>query len=412
MGGKRPWFASGGYKHLDVQIGNAFAAKTAQSGFVTAHSWLPLIKYIKRVKRYKPNAGKVGKTVFKDRTICTHHTEMRAFSSVSALLDKHYTSNNLSDVVIAYRKLGKANYHFSADAFRFAKRTMPCMALCFDISGFFDHLDHRILKDRLKRILNVKELSSDWYSVFRAVTKYCAIERSDLENHPIFGRRFADQSHRLIATIAEINESGIQITSNPNKFGIPQGTPISSPFSNLYLLDFDAKMLATCVACGALYQRYSDDVLVICPMGEEAKIIDAVQGYLIEHHLELAADKTDVQRFDPKAPAAFQYLGFNISPSGAVIRQSSLARQWRKAKRAINAAKRTGAAAILAGKANKIFVSSLRRRFSPVGSRNFSSYARRADAAFGAKKISRQVAKLERRIDSEIRALQNRKGLP
>src|SRR4051794_3241867 len=120
MGGKRPWFASGGYKHLDVQIGNAFAAKTAQSGFVTAHSWLPLIKYIKRVKRYKPNPGKVGKTVFKDRTICTHHTEMRAFSSVSALLDKHYTSNNLSDVVIAYRKLGKANYHFSADAFRFA----------------------------------------------------------------------------------------------------------------------------------------------------------------------------------------------------------------------------------------------------------------------------------------------------
>jgi RNA-directed DNA polymerase len=63
-------------------------------------------------------------------------------------------------------------------------------------------------------------------------------------------------------------------------------------------------------------------------------------------------------------------------------------------------------AAISAGKSDKIFVSNLRRRFSPVGGRNFSSYARRADAAFGSKKIARQIARLERKIDVEIRALQ------
>jgi hypothetical protein len=323
-------------------------------------------------------------------------------------LDEHYVANNLSTAVIAYRKLGKANYDFSADAFRFARKNMPCVVLCFDITGFFDSLDHRILKDRLKRVLGVQELSSDWYAVFRAVTQFRTIERSHLKAHSKFGFRFVDKKERLIATITEIIEAGIKITVNQNKFQIPQGTPISSVFSNLYLLDFDAKLLTLCTACGGLYQRYSDDILVICPLGKETEILAAVGDCLKEHRLELAADKTDQQLFDPKNPAVFQYLGFNVSPGGAVIRPSSLARQWRKAKRAIKTAERIGLDAISKGKADRIFVSNLRRRFSPVGSRNFSSYARRADKAFGSKKISRQVVRLERKIDREIRELQKR----
>jgi RNA-directed DNA polymerase len=328
---------------------------------------------------------------------------------LSELLDKHYLANNLDHAVIAYRKLGKANYDFSADAFRFARKNMPCVVLCFDITGFFDNLDHRILKNRLKRILGVKELSPDWYAVFRAVTQFRMIERSDLQAHSVFGPRFRDRSQRLVATIAETVETAIPITPNPNKFGIPQGTPISSAFSNLYLLDFDAKLVATCAACRGLYQRYSDDILVICPLGNEGEIIATVQDCLKEHNLQLAADKTDQQSFDTVTQAAYQYLGFNVSPEGAILRPSSLARQWRKAKRAIRMAERAGLNAILRGKADKIFVSKLRRRFSPIGARNFSSYARRADAAFGSKKIARQIARLERRIDAEIRALQQPK---
>ena len=223
----------------------------------------------------------------------------------------------------------------------------------------------------------------------------------------MFGPRFRDKSQRLIAKIADITEAGIAITRNPNKFGIPQGTPISSAFSNLYLVSFDAKLSTACMTRDALYQRYSDDILIICPLGKEAELLASVEECLREHCLKLAADKTDQQLFDPQNPAVvFQYLGFNVSPDGAVIRPSSLARQWRKAKRAIRAAERAGLAAISKGEADKIFVSSLRRRFSPVGARNFSSYARRADAAFGSKKISRQVSRLERRIDAGVRALQ------
>jgi RNA-directed DNA polymerase len=313
----------------------------------------------------------------------------------------------LDRAVIAYRKLGKANYDFSADAFRFAKKTMPCTVLCFDITGFFDNLDHRILKDRLKRVLGVNELSRDWYVVFRAVTQFKAIERSDLQNHSTFGPRFRDKTRRLVATITEITEAGITIGENQNKFGIPQGTPISSVFSNLYLLDFDAKLLAMCTALDALYQRYSDDILIISPLGKEEEIIATVESCLKEHRLQLAEGKTDQQLFDAKAPTTYQYLGFNVSPHGAIIRPSSLARQWRKAKRAIRIAERIGLDAVSKGEADKIYVAKLRRRFSPVGARNFSSYARRANKAFGTKKISRQIGRLERRIDAAIRALQH-----
>ncbi len=269
---------------------------------------------------------------------------------------------------------------------------------CFDITGFFDHLDHSILKRRLKRILQVKELSRDWYGVFRHVTQYRTIERSDLMNHPMFGPRFRDDSQRLIGTISEIKKAGIKISCNANKFGIPQGTPISSVFSNLYLLDFDLKVHSACSASGALYQRYSDDILVVCPLEKRDEVAALIQECLKEHKLQIAADKTDQQVFDSQSPGVFQYLGFNVSLDGAVIRPSSLARQWRKAKRAINAVRRTGLEAIARGKADKIYVSKLRRRFSPVGARNFASYARRADEAFGSRRIARQVARLERVI--------------
>jgi RNA-directed DNA polymerase len=409
MKGKQPWFRSSGYKHLDVPIGKSFADATQNPSFVAAHSWLPLIKYTKRVKRYKPKAGK---TVFKERQImyASHRDAciLRRFASrLTQLLDDYYVANGLDTVVIAYRKLGKANYDFSADAFRFVKKAMPCIVLCFDIEGFFDHLDHGILKDRLKRILKVTELPPDWYAVFRSVTQFRTIDRSDLQAHPNFASRYNDRRRRLIGTIKEIIDAKIPITRNPNRFGIPQGTPISSALSNLYLQDFDADLYNICTTCGALYQRYSDDILVVCPEEKENEIIATVQRLLSNHRLKLAVDKTDRQLFSSESSGIYQYLGFNVSPDGAIIRPSSLARHWRKAKRAVERTRRAGLRAISTGKADRIYVKKLRKRFSPVGTRNFSSYARRADKAFSSKRISRQIARLERTIDGEIRSLQD-----
>jgi RNA-directed DNA polymerase len=400
------WFKPRGYRHFDAQVGASFAERISQVQVVERHSWLPLIHYEKRTKRYKPDKHK---TIYKPRQIMyASHRDACILSKyawdLSRQLDEHYKRSGLGQHVIAYRKLGKSNYHFSADALRFARARPGCIVLCYDVSSFFDNIDHAILKDRLKRILKVAELPRDWFAVLRHVTRYSAVKKQALADHPRFGSKLSMKSREPIATIAEIKVEGIPIESNANRFGIPQGTPISSVFSNLYLLDLDERMVDLCGQHGALYQRYSDDILIICNADDEALITSAFQSQLREHLLSLN-DKYERTVFDSADCEAFQYLGFNISTDGAVIRSSSLARQWRKARRSIARIKKIREAAIASGEAFKIFTKKLRKRFYPVGARNFSCYARRAAKVFGSKKIVRQVLRLERMIDKELRDL-------
>ncbi len=402
---KHEWFRPRGYKHFDAPVGEAFAEKACDPAFVASHAWSPLIHYVKRVKRYKPKAGR---TEYKNRPImfASHRDACilaKYAADLSRLLDAHYKESGLDRHVIAYRKLGRANYHFSADAQRFAKKQGECAILCFDITGFFDNLDHAILKNRLKRVLGVSELPKDWFAVFRHVTKFRRIERQALEANANFRARLAADTKEPIATIAEIKAASIPIIENPNKFGVPQGTPISAAFSNLYMLEVDRVMVDACDAIGGLYQRYSDDILVVCPPEKETEITAALKAAVLGHKLAIKDEKTDRAHFAPGHNETFQYLGFNVSAKGAAIRPSSLARQWRKARRAIRKTEARGRDAVAKGKARHISTKRLRKRFWPTGARNFSKYARRAASEFGAKDIVRQVLRLERMVDRAIR---------
>lgn len=405
---RHPWFKARHYKHFDVQVDAKFADGDASNpAFVATHDWLPLIHYVKREKRYKP---KDGRTVYKDRDImyASHRDACilgRYANCLSNSLEEYYSMYGLREHVIAYRKLGKSNYAFSADAYRFSQLNSPCIVLCFDITGFFDHLDHSIIKDRLKRVLGLNELPVDWYKVFRHVTNFKKIARADLATHPVFGPRLKLMTHAPIATIADIKRAGVPIIVNSNKYGIPQGTPISSAISNLYMIDLDSRMSHICGQRGALYQRYSDDILIVCRPEHEAYITAELNAAVDLHKLEIKPEKTERVEFDPAKPKAFQYLGFNVSPNGATIRHNSLGRQWRKFKRGIRKARRDGELAIREGRAVEIYTKKLRKKFSPVGIRNFSAYARNAAKAFGSKQIIEQVRRLERKADEAIRQL-------
>lgn len=400
------WFKPRGYTHLDAQVGEQYA-KRISPAYVQTHSWSPLVSYIKKIKRYKPSKNK---TEYKDRLImyASHRDACilaKYSSDLSERLERFYAASGLDKNVIAYRSLGRSNYHFAADACQFAIDNAPCVVMCFDVSGFFDTLNHKIIKSQMKRVLDVKELPKDWYSVFRHVTRFSHIERDTIAKHPTFGPRLKRRSHEPFATIKDIVVAGIKIHENANHFGIPQGTPISSTLSNLYLMDLDCAMCEACAQSGALYQRYSDDILIICKLESAPALEKVLSDQMAIHCLKLNSEKTEKILFDPATPKTFQYLGFNISPDGAVIRPGSLSRQWRKAKRSIARTKMIAAKAISAGKADKVFTKKLRRRFTPVGVRNFSSYARRSADAFGSPKILRQVRRLERRMDDAIRDL-------
>ena len=282
---KPDWFKPRGYTHFDAAVGPSFANRISDE-YVKKHSWSPLISYTKRIKRYKLA---LRKTEFKDRDIMyASHRDACILSKYSAdlngRLNQYYRDEKLEANVIAYRSLGKANYDFSAAAQRFATVNAPCVILCFDVTGFFDNLDHSILKERLKRILKVRELSKDWYAVYRHVTRYFHVKRDALANHSIFGRRFRSRTRRPLATIEELKAAGISIHPNKGKvIGIPQGTPISSSLSNLYLIDLDKQMATVCKRTASLYQRYSDDILIICREQNELLIRKCLEEQILAH---------------------------------------------------------------------------------------------------------------------------------
>lgn len=404
------WFKKRTYRHLDVPVGPGFAKKVEAAPDAGSHSFLPLIRYERVTKRYKP---KKGKTEEKSRPIMyPSHRDgcvlARYAHELSQILEAKYYAGPMSDCVIAYRKLRKANYDFAREVLVAAKVMAPCTILCFDVTKFFDTLDHALLKRRLKHALGVSEVPEDWYAVFRQMTKFHYVKREDLKKR--FPKGFRGPANRPIATIEQGKAAGVPIHGNPNKFGIPQGTPISAVLSNLYMVDFDAAMVAYCASIGAVYRRYCDDILVVCPTPASAGAEAFVKAQIAAEKIKLNDDKTERREFDASDKHVAQYLGFKLSGAGARLRESSLSRQWRKLRRSVRKTREVGEAAIAAGKADRIYTKSLRRRFAAITGRegrtvrNFSSYARRAADRLEAKAVLRQVRRLEKTLDRELKS--------
>lgn len=413
---KPKWFKRRGYRHFDRPVAESFVEQVQNPDFVRRHPFSPLIHFIKKSKRYKPGQQE---TVWKLRPIMfASHRDACILSYYSAQLDAvleaAYQRDRLEANVIAYRKLGRGNDDFSADAYRYAVAHAPCMILAFDVTDFFGSLDHALLKKRLKAKLGVEKLADDWYQALKAVTRYHFIDSAALKADEVIGPRCKNRKPEPIATMAEIKSRGIKIHAAPNPGqGIPQGTPISATLSNLYLYDFDLQMLQYAEQVGAFYRRYSDDVLFICAPRTAAAAEVKIRELLVQDRLTVSEAKTERTLFDPGSEEgrkhAAQYLGFAFSSAGPMIRASSVSRRWRKLRGAIMRQRKAAAAVATTGGTFQLSTKKLRRQFSPTGGRNFSSYARRAVATFGPEgaAILRQVMRLERAADSEVRKLKD-----
>lgn len=424
------WFKTRAYRHFDLPVCEAFARKVTDPAFVSAHSFVPLIHYTKTERRYKKCPTTGARTMaIKERPIkYASHRDACVLSyyahQLNNLLDKHYASNGLNDCVLAYRALGRGNYNFAAEVYAFAKENAPVSILAFDVSSFFDNLDHSLLKGRLKSILGVKSLPDDWYRIFRNITVFHYVDMEELRSHPMLGERLKSTSKDRIASVEELKQEGITFHPNPeiaagHKRGIPQGTPISAAASNLYMIDFDAAAQAYCQSIGALYRRYSDDILVICPPQHEKAAEQEIMRLIKNERLVISPAKTERTAFSGSgvlaSARAAQYLGFRLHGTGAAIRESSLARQWRKMRRAIRRTKKIAERQMAAGKSKQVYTKRLFRRFSHLKVRdadglrtirNFSSYGRRSAGAFGPdEKITQQVKRFEREARKAIEAL-------
>lgn len=285
---------------------------------------------------------------------------------------------SLSGSILAYRRIrdadgkGKCNIHFAREAFEKISVLGNCCVVALDISGFFESLDHSLLKAVWCELLDVNKLPEDHFKVFRAITRYSVVEKQAVyERLGYFGIKQKSASgkgtlgylvpynkmprqlctgHEFRQKIAGGDGSKNLIEVNLRTYGIPQGSPISDLLANAYLLKFDRVLQERMEALGGVYYRYSDDILLICPGGEDIgkSLAIEVRDQIKKHgsKLVIKEKKSSVFVFSSSGSTqtcalvegtqgknGLEYLGFRFDGERVFIRDSTLSNLYRKVTR-------------------------------------------------------------------------------
>ncbi len=419
---KPDWLKSKGYIHLTAQINvdkraNELINKVKNKDFIAKYAFYPLVHATINERRYKriehddtkrahsfTNVDGEHKRNIKSRPLhYATHLDAIIFGHYAEILQNQYEEEikkhpGLTDCIIAYRKIplageesNKSTIHFAHEVFeeirKRANEHEQCSVLTFDIKSFFPSLDHKILKKAWANLFGLTHLPDDHYNVFKAATKFSYILLDDLR---ITENRRGNKSNFDENDLARIrNKHGIHsLFDSPKAFrdkikcgelklykypfrnkekepiGIPQGLPISATLANLYLLDFDLKILDKIVnEMKGYYRRYSDDIAIVCNSNQVAEIEEFVTKAIEESKVTISKDKTEkfiyrkiafgkkdprltsvkITKTGEKISDPFIYLGFEFNGKNALIKSANLAKFYRrmissvkrKAKRAI-----------------------------------------------------------------------------
>lgn len=429
------------YPHLDPYFNffkNSSDIKKLVSNRVLMekHSFLPFVKILTKTPRFRFQENeKMYGLETKIRPIAfASHFDSYIYGFYSFALSEKYQEyiheKGFSECVLAYRSDldGKCNIQFAKEAFEAVRKKASanghCTAIALDITGYFDNIDHAILKNKWCKILNTQELAKDQYKIFRSLTKYSYISRDSILKHfkidlktaphwnslldlipdnaagPTFSNKFDLLRKRNLLTV---NIPKISPSGEKSFRGIPQGSPMSALLSNVYLIDFDEKIFNLSIELDFTYRRYCDDLLIICDSEKAAHINEILLNEIAAYKLVIQAKKTEIIHFRPAlsgkvrgfnqkkidrfAPVFtvqneqqyyknLQYLGFEFNGVSIYIRPGSLSRYFRKMKGRI--VKTVMMAYSDKSKRDKILKKQIFERYSHLGKRNFLSYAVKA----------------------------------
>ena len=427
-----PWFKKRTYLHFDNPINLEQATKLVLSPKnIISHSFYPFLSCELKVPKLKKSKQGILHRQFKSRKISyAAHKDSHIFSYYAYLLNEKYEAliknhPNLDDSILAFRKLGKSNIDFAQQAFAKIANYEKCTVIALDISGFFDNINHQILKKMWCLILGEVKLPDDHYAVFKEITKFSIIDKDFIfrefgisVHNPRKGQRtricspkeFRDFRNKYKLPL--LNKSNQAINLNRDK-GIPQGSPISSLLSNIYMIEFD-KFILDIIGQKGTYLRYCDDILCIVPNEQVDEIQLVIKNKISELELEINQSKTEIIEFKSsrgkiRNTKPLQYLGFIFKDGSVSIRSAAFTKYSRKIKRGVSLAKQTQR------KHNKLRVSrGLNHRplfkkklyscYSHFGRQNFISYGKKAARTFNSTKIRKQLKPLWKRLNSKIDA--------
>lgn len=416
------WYKPRRYLHFDSPIGLKSATKIVQdSSKVSCHSFYPLIRYeleSSKIKRDKTTGKLITKQKLRPIAFAAH-LDSHIYSYYAGLLSSKYEDfldkQMLSDSVLAFRKLEKSNIEFAKIAFDEITKIGNCSVIALDITGFFDNLNHKLLKSSWEKLLNLSRLPDDHYALFKSLTKFSTVQRDDVYTALDISLHNPRKDKRTRLCSAEEFRNRIRaanlIRTNQNPRGIPQGTPISALLSNIYLTEFDLEIKKEIDKEGGKYMRYCDDMLLIVPRHKKDYFETYVTKKITEYELSINSDKTEVRDFINSygvlsSNKPLQYLGFTFDGKQVLLRSSALARYSEKAKRGVRFAKatmikRNKIKRMRGQSARELYRRKIYENYSHLGSRNFIRYGFRAAEAFKSIAIRKQLKPLWGRLLEE-----------
>lgn len=434
------------------------------------HSFQPFVKILTKTPRYRYLDGKEEYGLdTKIRPISfASHKDGYIYSFYSFALNELYQDyikrKGFDVAVLAYRTDldGKCNIQFAKEVFDVVKAKGECTAIALDIKGYFDHINHEILKEKWCKVIGEEILPENQFKVYETLTQYSYANRNSVLKHfninlkqkerreeywqtlldlipdDINGSTFKDKFNVLRQRDLIVKNKPKEVDNEPGvkkDLGIPQGSSMSALLSNMYLIDFDEFISKKAAEIGFTYRRYCDDLLLVCSTDQAEKLEKMVMNEIKKYNLTIQPKKTEVTLFtknsngeirafdqrqidedqtnlnsknEEKYYTKLQYLGFEFDGQRVYIRSSSLSRYFRKMKGRI--VKTAQMANSPNSKSDKIFLHQLYHKYSHLGKRNFLTYAYNAASKYytnseGEKKEGMNSPSIRKQVSNHMEIL-------
>ena len=297
------------YTHFDVKKYHTDYQQRVQNvHWVRKHGFYPFIHFQMNCSKYTNDSN--GKKYIKEKNRDIYyaaHIDRFIYEYYGNRLNNRYNEymkeKGISRASTAYRNCtpGKCNIDFAKEVFEFIVKSKSAYVFVGDFSKFFDKLDHKYLKDKIKNVIGENALGEADYAIYKNITKFAYIEADDIESEKGTLRKNMRKLDKYFETEEFHDLKKKYLHKNNKDYQIPQGSSISAVYANVYMVDFDKKINDYVTTHRGMYRRYCDDIIIVIPMtyeemknGENEEIAKFV--YKIRDsipNLELNEDKTE-----------------------------------------------------------------------------------------------------------------------
>lgn len=421
------------YTHLDAKKYHTDYKQRVQNiDWVSRHGFYPFIHFQMDCSKYTNDSEGNKYIKEKNRDIYySAHIDRFIYEYYGNRLNNKYNNymktNGIGRVSTAYRNCmpGKCNIDFAKEVFEYIVKCKSAYIFVGDFSKFFDNLDHKYLKEKIKCVNGNMQLDDADYAIYKNITKFTYVEADDIEYVKEMLRRDMRELDKYFTTDEFRDFKKKYLHKNCKNYQIPQGSSISAVYANIYMIDFDKRINDFVTSKKGMYRRYCDDIIVVIPMtldeihntekNEISKFIYKVRDEI--PNLQLNEDKTEhfyydngtIEKLGGKSNL-INYLGFTFDGKNVRIRDKSLFKFYCRAYRKIKKVKtNTDEKSFNAGR------KAVYHSYTHLGASkcskdhgNFLTYAYKADDIFSQSKllessIRNQVKRHWYKIDNKLK---------